>query len=148
MDSATPIWALVLAFFCPPLIYTDLITFRSVPGARLAGGGIGLGRVISLSFLLNSGRFPRGLSSASSNHVHSFPPPARGHVAGGELSGDSIQCLCSLARALGAGPSGVIPLLPACLWVSEFGSLWRTPLLSSLRPLFLTLGIPPCQEVR
>ncbi|XP_065782561.1 transient receptor potential cation channel subfamily M member 4 isoform X2 [Muntiacus reevesi] len=28
MDSATPIWALVLAFFCPPLIYTDLITFR------------------------------------------------------------------------------------------------------------------------
>ncbi|XP_012498692.1 PREDICTED: transient receptor potential cation channel subfamily M member 4 [Propithecus coquereli] len=28
MDSSTPIWALVLAFFCPPLIYTDLITFR------------------------------------------------------------------------------------------------------------------------
>uniref|UniRef100_A0A8C6CVU2 Transient receptor potential cation channel subfamily M member 4 n=1 Tax=Moschus moschiferus TaxID=68415 RepID=A0A8C6CVU2_MOSMO len=28
MDSTTPIWALVLAFFCPPLIYTDLITFR------------------------------------------------------------------------------------------------------------------------
>lgn len=31
MDSTTPIWALVLAFFCPPLIYTNLITFRSVP---------------------------------------------------------------------------------------------------------------------
>uniref|UniRef100_A0A452T1T6 Transient receptor potential cation channel subfamily M member 4 n=1 Tax=Ursus maritimus TaxID=29073 RepID=A0A452T1T6_URSMA len=29
MDSTTPIWALVLAFFCPPLIYTNLITFRS-----------------------------------------------------------------------------------------------------------------------
>lgn len=28
MDSTTPIWALVLAFFCPPLIFTDLITFR------------------------------------------------------------------------------------------------------------------------
>ncbi|KAM7058607.1 transient receptor potential cation channel subfamily M member 4 [Molossus nigricans] len=28
MDSTTPIWALVLAFFCPPLIYTNLITFR------------------------------------------------------------------------------------------------------------------------
>ena len=31
MDSTTPIWALVLTFFCPPLIYTNLITFRSVP---------------------------------------------------------------------------------------------------------------------
>nr|XP_044990279.1 transient receptor potential cation channel subfamily M member 4 isoform X2 [Jaculus jaculus] len=28
MDSTTPIWALVLAFFCPPLIYTNLLTFR------------------------------------------------------------------------------------------------------------------------
>ncbi|KAF5925926.1 hypothetical protein HPG69_000417 [Diceros bicornis minor] len=28
MDSTTPIWALVLAFFCPPLIYTNLINFR------------------------------------------------------------------------------------------------------------------------
>ncbi|XP_008843255.1 transient receptor potential cation channel subfamily M member 4 isoform X2 [Nannospalax galili] len=28
MDSTTPIWALLLAFFCPPLIYTNLITFR------------------------------------------------------------------------------------------------------------------------
>ncbi|XP_051005636.1 transient receptor potential cation channel subfamily M member 4 [Acomys russatus] len=28
MDSTTPIWALVLAFFCPPLLYTNLITFR------------------------------------------------------------------------------------------------------------------------
>ncbi|XP_060030128.1 transient receptor potential cation channel subfamily M member 4 isoform X4 [Erinaceus europaeus] len=28
MDSTTPIWALLLTFFCPPLIYTDLITFR------------------------------------------------------------------------------------------------------------------------
>uniref|UniRef100_A0A2K6TG27 Transient receptor potential cation channel subfamily M member 4 n=1 Tax=Saimiri boliviensis boliviensis TaxID=39432 RepID=A0A2K6TG27_SAIBB len=28
MASTTPIWALVLAFFCPPLIYTHLITFR------------------------------------------------------------------------------------------------------------------------
>ncbi|XP_045433082.1 transient receptor potential cation channel subfamily M member 4 isoform X5 [Pipistrellus kuhlii] len=28
MDSSMPIWALVLAFFCPPLIYTNLITFR------------------------------------------------------------------------------------------------------------------------
>ncbi|XP_011834700.1 PREDICTED: transient receptor potential cation channel subfamily M member 4 [Mandrillus leucophaeus] len=28
MASTTPIWALVLAFFCPPLIYTRLITFR------------------------------------------------------------------------------------------------------------------------
>lgn len=30
MDSTTPIWALVLAFFFPPLIYTNLIAFRSV----------------------------------------------------------------------------------------------------------------------
>ncbi|KAM6223626.1 transient receptor potential cation channel subfamily M member 4 [Rhynchocyon petersi] len=28
MDSTTPIWALVLTFFCPPLIYTNLLTFR------------------------------------------------------------------------------------------------------------------------
>ncbi|KAG8521402.1 Transient receptor potential cation channel subfamily M member 4 [Galemys pyrenaicus] len=28
MDSTTAIWALVFAFFCPPLIFTDLITFR------------------------------------------------------------------------------------------------------------------------
>ncbi|EHB06264.1 Transient receptor potential cation channel subfamily M member 4 [Heterocephalus glaber] len=28
MDSTTPTWALVLAFFCPPLICTNLITFR------------------------------------------------------------------------------------------------------------------------
>ncbi|KAM4825486.1 transient receptor potential cation channel subfamily M member 4 isoform 2-T2 [Thomomys bottae] len=28
MDSTTPIWALVLTFFCPPFIYTNLITFR------------------------------------------------------------------------------------------------------------------------
>ncbi|KAM6154039.1 transient receptor potential cation channel subfamily M member 4 isoform 1-T1 [Erethizon dorsatum] len=28
MDSTTPTWALVLAFFCPPLIYTNLIAFR------------------------------------------------------------------------------------------------------------------------
>ncbi|PNI29242.1 TRPM4 isoform 6 [Pan troglodytes] len=28
MASTTPIWALVLSFFCPPLIYTRLITFR------------------------------------------------------------------------------------------------------------------------
>lgn len=34
MDSTTPIWALLLAFFCPPLIYTNLIIFRSVPSAR------------------------------------------------------------------------------------------------------------------
>ncbi|XP_062944986.1 transient receptor potential cation channel subfamily M member 4 isoform X3 [Cynocephalus volans] len=30
MDSTTPIWALVLTFFCPLLIYTNLITFRKV----------------------------------------------------------------------------------------------------------------------
>lgn len=30
----TPIWALLLAFFCPPLIYTNLIVFRSVPWLR------------------------------------------------------------------------------------------------------------------
>ncbi|GAB1292064.1 Transient receptor potential cation channel subfamily M member 4 [Apodemus speciosus] len=28
MDSTTPNWALLLAFFCPPLIYTNLIVFR------------------------------------------------------------------------------------------------------------------------
>uniref|UniRef100_A0A8I3WU53 Transient receptor potential cation channel subfamily M member 4 n=1 Tax=Callithrix jacchus TaxID=9483 RepID=A0A8I3WU53_CALJA len=28
IDITTPIWALILAFFCPPLIYTHLITFR------------------------------------------------------------------------------------------------------------------------
>ncbi|XP_075392654.1 transient receptor potential cation channel subfamily M member 4 isoform X2 [Tenrec ecaudatus] len=29
MDGTTPVWALVLTFFCPPLIYTNLITFRT-----------------------------------------------------------------------------------------------------------------------
>uniref|UniRef100_A0A6I8P005 Transient receptor potential cation channel subfamily M member 4 n=1 Tax=Ornithorhynchus anatinus TaxID=9258 RepID=A0A6I8P005_ORNAN len=29
MDSSTPVWALILTFFFPPLIYTDLINFRS-----------------------------------------------------------------------------------------------------------------------
>ncbi|XP_043854484.1 transient receptor potential cation channel subfamily M member 4 isoform X2 [Dromiciops gliroides] len=28
MDSSTAVWALVLTFFCPPLIYTTLINFR------------------------------------------------------------------------------------------------------------------------
>lgn len=105
MDSATPIWALVLAFFCPPLIYTDLITFRSVPGARLAGGGIGLGRVVSFSFLLNSGHFLRGLSSASSNHVHSFPPPAGGMLQEGSFRGTLYN-----ASALWPGLWGQVPL--------------------------------------
>ncbi|XP_038608576.1 transient receptor potential cation channel subfamily M member 4 isoform X1 [Tachyglossus aculeatus] len=30
MDSSTPVWALILTFFLPPLIYTDLINFRSL----------------------------------------------------------------------------------------------------------------------
>lgn len=30
MDSTNPIWALLLTFFCPPLIYTNLILFRLV----------------------------------------------------------------------------------------------------------------------
>ncbi|XP_045148571.1 transient receptor potential cation channel subfamily M member 4, partial [Echinops telfairi] len=29
MDGTTPVWALVLTFFCPPLLYTNLITFRT-----------------------------------------------------------------------------------------------------------------------
>ncbi|XP_041093468.1 transient receptor potential cation channel subfamily M member 4a [Polyodon spathula] len=29
MERNTPIWRLLLAFFCPPLIYTNLITFRT-----------------------------------------------------------------------------------------------------------------------
>lgn len=88
MDSTTPIWALVLAFFCPPLIYTDLITFRSVPGVKLAGGGIGggVGRSASPSCSVLAA-FLRGLSSALPNHVHSFPPPDWGHVVGGEAFG-------------------------------------------------------------
>lgn len=49
MASTTPIWALVLAFFCPPLIYTRLITFRSVPWGKSGGDG---GGVLSFSFLL------------------------------------------------------------------------------------------------
>ncbi|XP_072463451.1 transient receptor potential cation channel subfamily M member 4-like isoform X2 [Notamacropus eugenii] len=28
MESSTPVWALILTFFCPPFIYTNLITFR------------------------------------------------------------------------------------------------------------------------
>nr|XP_028695994.1 transient receptor potential cation channel subfamily M member 4 isoform X8 [Macaca mulatta] len=34
MASTTHIWALVLAFFCPPLIYTRLITFRECCGRK------------------------------------------------------------------------------------------------------------------
>ncbi|XP_054850882.1 transient receptor potential cation channel subfamily M member 4 [Eublepharis macularius] len=30
MDRSTPVWKLLLTFFCPPLIFTDLITFRSM----------------------------------------------------------------------------------------------------------------------
>ncbi|XP_036600150.1 transient receptor potential cation channel subfamily M member 4 isoform X2 [Trichosurus vulpecula] len=30
MDSSTPVWALVLTFFCPPFIYTNLINFRPI----------------------------------------------------------------------------------------------------------------------
>ncbi|XP_004916435.2 transient receptor potential cation channel subfamily M member 4 isoform X2 [Xenopus tropicalis] len=30
MAQNTPVWAMVLTFFCPPLIYTDLITFKSI----------------------------------------------------------------------------------------------------------------------
>uniref|UniRef100_A0A8D0GRP7 Transient receptor potential cation channel subfamily M member 4 n=1 Tax=Sphenodon punctatus TaxID=8508 RepID=A0A8D0GRP7_SPHPU len=30
MDRSTPVWQLLLTFFCPPLIFTDLITFRWV----------------------------------------------------------------------------------------------------------------------
>ncbi|XP_077115835.1 transient receptor potential cation channel subfamily M member 4 isoform X1 [Ranitomeya variabilis] len=29
MAQSTPVWAMVLTFFCPPLIYTDLIEFKS-----------------------------------------------------------------------------------------------------------------------
>lgn len=31
MDSNTEVWKLVLSFFLPPLIYTNLISFKSVP---------------------------------------------------------------------------------------------------------------------
>lgn len=102
MDSTTPIWALVLAFFCPLLIYTDLITFRSVPGVRLQGGGVGVGwgdqPLLPAQFWLPS----TWSVQCFPNHVHSFPPQDWGHIAGGELSG--IQhTFCFLARALGAG---------------------------------------------
>ncbi|KAM8927781.1 transient receptor potential cation channel subfamily M member 4 [Pelodytes ibericus] len=30
MAQNTPVWAMVLTFFCPPLIYTDLIEFKSI----------------------------------------------------------------------------------------------------------------------
>ncbi|XP_060111450.1 transient receptor potential cation channel subfamily M member 4 [Heteronotia binoei] len=30
MDQSTPVWKLLLTFFCPPLIFTDLITFRQM----------------------------------------------------------------------------------------------------------------------
>uniref|UniRef100_A0ACB8F721 Uncharacterized protein n=1 Tax=Sphaerodactylus townsendi TaxID=933632 RepID=A0ACB8F721_9SAUR len=28
MNQSTPVWKLLLTFFCPPLIFTELITFR------------------------------------------------------------------------------------------------------------------------
>ncbi|KAM4651905.1 transient receptor potential cation channel subfamily M member 4 isoform 2-T2 [Discoglossus pictus] len=30
MQQSTPVWAMVLTFFCPPLIYTDLINFKCI----------------------------------------------------------------------------------------------------------------------
>ncbi|MEE6509068.1 hypothetical protein FKM82_024067 [Ascaphus truei] len=30
MTQSTPVWKMVLTFFCPPLIYTDLIQFKSI----------------------------------------------------------------------------------------------------------------------
>ncbi|KAH0626692.1 hypothetical protein JD844_001799 [Phrynosoma platyrhinos] len=30
MDRSTPVWQLLLTFFCPPLIFTNLITFRTM----------------------------------------------------------------------------------------------------------------------
>ena len=62
-------------------------------------------------------------------------PQTGGTLREGKLSGDSIRFLCFLTRALGAGPFGVIPLLPAMSLGAEFGSLWRTPLLPSLSPV-------------
>lgn len=62
-------------------------------------------------------------------------PQTGGTLWEGKLSGDSIRFLCFLTRALGAGPFGVIPLLPAMSLGAEFGSLWRTPLLPSLSPI-------------
>ncbi|XP_068097225.1 transient receptor potential cation channel subfamily M member 4 isoform X2 [Hyperolius riggenbachi] len=39
MAQNTPVWALVLTFFCPPLIYTDLIEFKSIDGDNGPDGG-------------------------------------------------------------------------------------------------------------
>lgn len=78
MDSSTPIWALVLAFFCPPLIYTNLITFRSVPGFS---GYKGAARGSSCSAL--STFSPRSASCL----VSLCPSPGLGHVLGGGLLG-------------------------------------------------------------
>lgn len=68
MDSTTPIWALVLAFFCPPLIYTNLITFRSVPWGYIDRRG-----VLSSSYSLLA-TFLLGMSSISP-FVHSLSLP-------------------------------------------------------------------------
>lgn len=32
MDRSTPVWQLLLTFFCPPLIFSNLIKFRWVLG--------------------------------------------------------------------------------------------------------------------
>ncbi|KAM4016023.1 transient receptor potential cation channel subfamily M member 4 isoform 2-T3 [Anomaloglossus baeobatrachus] len=42
MAQNTPVWAMVLTFFCPPLIYTDLIEFKSFENEN---GGEGSNRV-------------------------------------------------------------------------------------------------------
>lgn len=62
MDSTTPIWALVLAFFCPPLIYTNLITFRLVPWGYIGRRGV----LSFFSLLFTSGHL-------STHSVQCFP---------------------------------------------------------------------------
>ncbi|CAH2318941.1 transient receptor potential cation channel subfamily M member 4 [Pelobates cultripes] len=37
MAHNTPVWAMVLTFFCPPLIYTDLIEFKSFDNENVDG---------------------------------------------------------------------------------------------------------------
>lgn len=67
MDSTTPIWALVLAFFCPPLIYTNLITFRSVPRPGWQEGVLWVSPCSRLAAFQSVLRFPSVLSPSLAN---------------------------------------------------------------------------------
>lgn len=106
MASGTPVLRLLAAFLCPALIYTNLITFRSVPGVGLAGGGGGSQPLLPAPLWLPFSSvcpelpWPLGILSLLQ------PGGMFGEVS---FRGACCGILSRLAMALGEGPFGVMP---------------------------------------